>query len=377
MDSKINVAIVLHGLGANGIDTLFANLSEFWDYDKLNLTYLLAVDTDSEQMWEEKVTKNGCRVVHLHDLDRKRILMWPISLYKAFRKYGPFDAVHVNMDMLNGINLTVARLAGITIRLCHSHVTKSQYDVKKGINVVSILYRLIMRVMIWFNSSIRCGCSEAAMNYLYGKHWKKDKKSFVIDNGIDIQKFKEETDKRQKMDELGIDACYRYIMTVGRITSAKNVFFILDIMHEIKNQNLPYKLIWCGKGDLEYEVSERIKKEQLEDYIIMLGIRNDIHEILKCCDLFLLPSLFEGLGIVLIEAQASGLVCIASDQVPEKVDCGLCQFLSLERGAKYWCDKIRLELEKDLQRDLQIKRLNNFEIRKMNLKLERIYCGLV
>ena len=79
------VAIVLHGLGANGIDTLFANLSKKWDYEKYEITYLLAVDEDAKQFWEEEVKQNGVKVVHLHDLDKGRLKKWPATLYRALK----------------------------------------------------------------------------------------------------------------------------------------------------------------------------------------------------------------------------------------------------------------------------------------------------
>lgn len=375
MDKKLKVAIVLHGLGTNGIDTLFANLSEFWDYDKFEMTYFLAVDKGSKQMWEEKVILNGCKVIHIHDLDKKRLLIWPFSLYKAIKKYGPFDVVHVNMDMLNGINLTVSRFAGVPNRICHSHVIVSQYDVQKGKSVLSTIYHVIMKKLIKLNSNVRCGCSVPAMNYLYGEDWVNDINSFVINNGIDISKYEKKIDTSLKKKELGINKDYRYLVTVGRITAQKNVFFIIKIMNEIKRKNLPYKLIWCGKGDLEGKVLDEIKKYGLEDYIIMLGSRNDIDEILKCCDLFLLPSLSEGLGIVLIEAQAAGLVCFASDGVPKIADCGLCNFLSLDSGAEYWCDRISLELENNSRRKISKEKIKNFDIKMMRTLLQNVYDG--
>lgn len=378
MRNKIKVAVVLHGLGANGIDTLFANLSDVWDYKKFSITYILAVDPDAKQLWDDKVKQNGCKVYHIHDLDKNRLFVWPISLYRALKKYGPFDVIHVNMDMLNGINLLVARMAKIPVRVCHSHVTNSQHDIKGGKNLVSALYRETMKKMIWINSTVRCGCSENAMEYLYGKKWKQDLNTFIINNGIDFRKFQNEYfNVNKKKKELGLDERHKYLITVGRISAAKNVFFIVDIVNEIKRRNLPYKLIWCGTGDLEEEVLKKIKENMLEDYVIMLGVRSDIHEVLKCCDLFLLPSLFEGLGIVLIEAQASGLNCIASDNVPIIADVGMCDFLPVDKGVNIWCDRVEVKLEAPDNNYANSKKLKKFDIETMKSELEKIYSRVI
>lgn len=100
MAYRLKVAVLLHGLGANGIDSLFANLSHYWS-DDVEMTYILAVDDDTTQFWEGHCKDEGIQVVKLHDLNKGRLKEWPSTLKKALIKYGPFDAIHTNMDMLN------------------------------------------------------------------------------------------------------------------------------------------------------------------------------------------------------------------------------------------------------------------------------------
>ena len=136
---KKRVAIVLHGLGPGGIGTIFANLSDLWDYEKFEIYYLLAVDIGANQFWEDRVVSNGVKVIHITDLDGKKLLKWPQNLKNTLKQYGPFDAIHVNMDMLNGINLNVAKKAGINVRVCHAHTSSNKKS--KGIkSFVKSLY---------------------------------------------------------------------------------------------------------------------------------------------------------------------------------------------------------------------------------------------
>ena len=116
---KTSVAIILHGLSRNGIDMLMASLAEHWDYSRFDVTYLLAVDPGAPQLTEEKVRASGARVIHLHDLDRGRWMLWPFTLRKALKQYGPFDAAHYHMYFLNGINAWAAKKAGILWKTKH------------------------------------------------------------------------------------------------------------------------------------------------------------------------------------------------------------------------------------------------------------------
>lgn len=375
MKDKTRVAVVLHGLGANGIDTLFYNLSSVWDYTNFEITYFIAVDQNNKQVWEDRVAENGCRVIKLHDLDKGRLIYWPITLYKALKKYGPFDAIHVNMDMLNGLNLVAARIANVQNRICHSHISASQRIVGNGKSILSAIYYKVMKFLIQMNSTARIGCSEEAMRYLYGGKWNKCSNSYVVNNGILLEKYTERNSREEKLNELGLSSNENYILTVGRISAVKNPDFILNIMLEFRKRGKAYKLLWCGSGDLEDVVKNKIIENNLQDTVILLGNRNDIPQIIRCASVFILPSKFEGLGVVLIEAQAAGVATIASNMVPNQVDCGLCQFLSICEGVSIWCDAIEQKLSSNSLNCPDMEKLSRYDIRNMKEKLQSLYTN--
>lgn len=358
---KIKVAVLIHGLGPNGIDTLFANLASQWNQEKYEITYFMAVDQDNKQFWEDKVLASGVRIIHLTDLDGTKLLKWPVVLYFALKEYGPFDTIHVNMDMLNGINLLVAKKAGIPNRICHAHVSSNnpapagiEQLLKKG-------YLGIMRRMIQRYSSQRIACSDLAGSYFFGKE-----NYAVINNGIELRKFYNRCEKR--------DENILRIITIGRMTPPKNPFFLLNVVNEIYKLCEDMQFYWVGSGELEKEIKEKVTTLDARNHIHFLGVRNDVENVLAECDYFLLPSLYEGLGVVLIEAQAAGLVCFASEEVPQLADCGLCNFISLKKNEKEWANEIVNYKKRNIKRCIEREKLAEFDICNMARALETYYA---
>lgn len=356
MTDKIKVAIVLHGLGANGIDTLFANLSQKWDYEKFDITYLIAVDEGAEQFWESDVRKNGVQVIHLHDLDKNRLIKWPVTLMRALKKYGPFDAVHMNMDMLNGINLLVAKKVGIPVRVCHAHRSSSTNASSK----TKQAYIALMKKMIKRYATKCVACSDVAGGYFFG-----DMAFDLLYNGIDVDKYR--FDKK-----LSGRGKLRFV-TVGRVCQEKNPLFLIELFMEVAKRKPEAKLKWIGNGEMLDEVRHKAIELGISDKVEFMGIRNDVNEILKESDYFLLPSVFEGLSLALAEAQAAGLDCFVSDTVSRMSDCGKCMFIPLEKSASEWADIICEYIDGSTHMDIDDTRLVQFDIGEMAIKLENIY----
>lgn len=320
---KTTVAIILHGLSRNGIDMLMATLAECWDYSRFDVTFLLAVDPGKPQPMEEKVLAAGARVIHLHDLNRGRWLLWPFTLRKALKQYGPFDAAHYHMYFLNGVNAWITKKAGIPVRICHAHNTSHPNEKAIG----RIIYKRIMRRQILRCSTELVSCSAMAGRYLYGNNTFR-----VIPNGIDLRRFApDDNDIRERGARF---------MTVGRLHEQKNPLFLLEVFSKLKKRIPEATLDWAGEGPLEEKVTAKIRKLGLEEAVHLLGSRRDVDELMRKHDYFLFPSRYEGLGTVLIEAQASGLDCFISDPIPEEADCGKCRRISLVKTAGEWAEEI-------------------------------------
>ena len=314
-----------HGLSANGIETFLVNVLRKIDKTKYDITVIIAIDEDVYCLHEKTVTDLGIRVIHAGDLDAPKKKLDYIRNVRRILSAEHFDIAHSNMDLLNGITLTIAKKCGIPMRICHAHNSKSQYDpVGRFASLKKLLQRIYSRTMkglIIRSSTELLACSDVASEYFYG-----ERKSTLIYNGIDTESYK----KTDNFDALS------YARKLG--------------------------------------ADGRDKAEQLgvTDRIIFTGVRTDVKEILACCDCFLMPSLFEGLPFSLIEAQAAGLRCIVSDVVTREADVGLIEYFSLENGEKKWAEFINAKLDEP-RKSADENKLRQFDISHTVRQLEEIY----
>lgn len=357
---KIKTAIILHGLSSNGVDTMFANLSACWDREKFDIYYFLAVDPGAEQFCEERVLRNGCRVIHLHDLNGTRKLKWARTLYNALEEYGPFDVIHSNLSLLSGLNLQIARRAGIPVRIAHVHTLPGT-----AVSPIKRLYQRCMRPLIDANATERLACSGEAGKAAFGNSPFR-----VVENGIGLEKFLAagtvRTDAGTRLGQI------RFV-TVGRISPDKNPGFLLDIFNHIYRMLPGSTLTWVGEGPLRTQIEGRAAELGLRDAVSFPGILEDVSGILAQCGYFLFPSLHEGFGNALIEAQAAGLDCFASDAVPRITDCGGVRFLPLALTAEAWAGEITKHIQSGQHMKTDLQKVNRFDIRKMAEELMQIY----
>ena len=362
------ICIINHGLASGGTDAFVINILKNIDRSKFTVDLFLAVNPDSEPQFREAEAKmylselsgNIYKIGDLGTASEK--VNYVKNLYNAFKQNGPYDAVHSNMDLFNGINLTVAKFAGIKNRISHSHTSKSQYEESTNKHFITETYRQIMRFLIIKSSTDKLGCSENSCEYLYGK---KSSKSSVIYNGISLSKFNKESPNL-----LGNN-----LITVGNLINVKNPFFIIDIIEQLVSIRTDFNFFWIGVGELKEEINKTISQKGLDDYINMLGRRNDVDKLLNNASVFLMPSFFEGLSIALVEAQASGLTCIVSDRITKEADCGKCEFLPLEKGAEYWAKVIDDYLSGRKNKELNPDLLSRFDEKQTIKKLEEIYMS--
>lgn len=363
-----------HGLSANGIETFLVNVLGKIDKTKYDITVIIAIDEGVYCLHEKTVTDMGIRVIHAGDLDAPKKKLEYIRNVKKILSAEHFDIAHSNMDLLNGVTLTIAKKCGIPMRICHAHNSKSQYDpvgrlaaLKK---LLQKLYSRTMRGLILRSSTELLACSDVASEYFYG-----DRNSTLIYNGIDTESYK----KTNTFDvvgfarKLGADGTEKHLLvSVGRLSAQKNPLFAVEIIAELAKIRDDFKYLWVGCGELEAAAKNKAEQFGVSDIIIFTGVRTDVREILFCCDCFLMPSLFEGLPFSLVEAQAAGLRCIVSDVVTKEADVGLIEYFSLENGAKKWAEFINQKLDEP-KKSADENKLARFDISHTVRQLEEIY----
>jgi len=254
------------------------------------------------------------------------------------------------MNDMSGYILWIGAKAQIPIRIAHSHIAYPKTD-----NLRQFVW-WFGRKLISRSSNTVLGCSSDAIIYLTGLE-PDNLKRIILKNAIDIKKFAfNEKIRTQVRSNFNADQETLIIGNVARFDEQKNHQFILKIFQEVLSRNDNAMLILIGNGSLFVRIKEEAGKLGIESKISFLGIRNDVHKLLNAMDVFLLPSQFEGLGIVLVEAQANGLPCVASDTIPAEVDmnAGLMTFFSLNANAKSWSKIILKANRSEFTNDPQI-----------------------
>lgn len=367
------ICILQNGLARGGTDTFVVNLCRGLDKGKYDIT-VINPDLRPEKMEREQdVIDAGATLLRTSPLiGVKSKLLHFYRLYKILRKE-KYDVFQTNIDLFNGPNLFVAWLAGVPVRCCHSHNTMQQKSLTNGMTMSIRIYQSIMKWLCWTFSNRRSGCSEDAMDFLFsGRNWYQDLYPIVINNGIDIDRFRIPMNIDKKKHELCLTAKY-HIVTVGRIIPQKNPLFIAEVFSELCKLRDDVDFVWVGIGELKEQCEDILKRNGCLNRVHFLGSRTDVNEILPCCNLFFMPSAFEGLGIVIIEAQAAGLNCLVSDVVPQEANCGGVYYMSLSKDFKEWAEVMSQMIEGGIELKISEDKIQEFSVNHMVEQMEKVF----
>lgn len=286
-----------------------------------------------------------------------------------FLKKNRYDVIHIHSGSISVLALAslAAKLAGIKNIIVHSHSTGRHKDLK-----YHLLKIASFPILEWIPNHY-CACSYEAGAWKFPHNIVK-KKLQVIDNGIDLDVFRPELSTRNKVrDELGIKDGITVIGHVGRFSPQKNHFFIINIFNELQKSHPTSKLLLVGEGELFEEMNELVDKLGLRDKVIMTGATPKVADYMQAMDLFIFPSLWEGLGLVGVEAQGVGLPVIASTNVPRlmKVADDVI-FLDLDNHKK-WLEAM-IDMSKHPHKDNKdILKSAGFDINQTAEELRKIY----
>ena len=250
---------------------------------------------------------------------------------KSIFRNEKYDAVHVNI--VYGVAVRVlkeAKRAGVKVRIIHAHNPKETLGIKNTVRFYRFNYRTN------FYATHYLACTETAGRSLFGK-----RKFTVLRNAVNAERFRYDGSKRQDYrDKLGI--ADKFVLgTSCRFALQKNPFFIVDVFAKLREFCPDTVLLWAGCGDMYEQIKKYIEDKGLSGSVMLLGNREDMGSLYCTMDAFFLPSLYEGLGMVFIEAQVSGLYCFASDKVPRDTHItDRITYISLKNDAEYWAEKI-------------------------------------
>lgn len=333
---KIKILQKTASMNAGGIEKFLINVEEKINKYEFQFDYFL--NSADEQFYSEKIRKLGGQIFAPKWKDNKiiNILNRCIKFYK-FLKVNKYDIVHINEPLLaSSIYAFLAKFAGVKNIIVHSH---NDHSAEK-FNFIQSLLNKLARYIIIHNADYYFACSDLAAKWLFGKNVLTNEKYYKIANGIDSEKYTFNAEIRNKMRKsMNIENNF-IIGHVGRFFEQKNHKFLLKIFKEFLKYEPQAILLLVGDGPLRKEIEEEIIKSKLNDKVILLGVRNDVPELLMAMNIFVFPSLYEGLPVVCIEAQASGLECLLSKNITEEVNFGRCRYLSLDESPEQWAKLI-------------------------------------
>lgn len=270
----------------------------------------------------------------LHKVTCKKENLWKAikETYKIM-KDNQIDIVHVHMSIMCFFYLIIAKIAGVKVRIAHSHLL----EFPKG-KMKNIVYEIYKKLNQW-TANYYFACSEDAAKYVFQK---KLPKVYIMKNAVNIEKFQyNEQIRKDLRKKFNIKDNEYVIGNIGRFTPQKNQDFIIELLRSIDLKKECLKLLLIGTGPKEEEIKEKIKEYNMETNVLLLGQKNDIEKYYQVMDLFLFPSTYEGLGMVTIEAQISGLKCIVSDVVPKETKITeLIQYITLQENKEVWIEHI-------------------------------------
>lgn len=371
----IRVLHFLHSLRRAGSQTLL--LRVYRKIDRKNIQFDFAIREFAKDDYRKEIRKLGGNVFKIPKLNVVNMPVIERKILDIFVDKGPFSAVHAHSDYHSGYILHAAHRYGIQQRIAHSHST-GKYGSKFSIYV---LFSWLMRRCIQRYASELVAVSRPAAEWLYGKGCLNDDRLMILHNAIDLAPYSKLSDNKRKYRSLcSLPQDKILIGHIGRFTKEKNHILSIKIFKIISKIMPEARLILVGDGDLQPEVRMWVSNNDIQDKVHFLGVRTDIPEILKSLDLFLFPSLYEGLGIVLVEAQAAGVPCVTSSVIPSEADVGLnlVDDVSLDAEIKEWIYMIRKGLKKKCPSwkvRYQALKDAGYDIEDVVMKWEELYLG--
>jgi glycosyltransferase involved in cell wall biosynthesis len=324
----MKVAHVLRGLEPGGVEKWLVDLTYVNKKSSDPVIFDFILQNKHEVFFEEDIIENDGHVIKL-EYNKKNIISYLFQLYREF-KVNQYDVVHSHVYHFSGIVLLIAFLAGIKTRVSHCHNDKSAINNKSGL--VRKVYHKLSRSLLELFSTQKIAVSQLAADSLYNS----SNNLQLIPCGIYFE-------PNLPVYPITLEKRKLTLMNVGSFVFQKNHDFIIKLCRELKARNADFICYLIGAGALEKDIIDQINQYKLNEDVILLGKRKDVHQIMSnVANVFVFPSHFEGLGLAAIESQYYGVNTLVSEKLPEELDVSdFIEFLPIHDDAvKHWADII-------------------------------------
>ena len=306
MSEPIRILHIVQKMEAGGTQAFLMNLYRNIDRNKIQFDFL--VEYEEKEFYDDEIISLGGKIFYTNFRKTLNVIKFKKTLSNILKEHPEYKIVHIHATAIGKICTDTAKKCGVKTIIAHTHNNSAVKDWK-------YYPKILLRKLYTHGPTDFFACSEDAGRYTF-----KNKKFTVIYNAIDINKFLFKQKVRKEFrKELNIEDKF-VIGNIGRLHKQKNQSFLIDVFNEIQKKKDSAVLLIIGKGPLKNELEEKVKNLGISSKVFFLENRKDIERIYQGMDVFVLPSLFEGLGIVAIEAQTSGLPVIASTGVAKEAN---------------------------------------------------------
>lgn len=352
---------IVPNMQAGGLETFIMNIMRNIDKKKINFDFL--VHYEKECFYDQEIEKLGGKIYRFSLREDNNIFKYIKKLNRFFKEHKEYDIIHCHMESIAFLVFLIAKHNGVKVRVLHSHNINTESNLKGKIKYLLSRFSPIL-------CTDRFACSEEAGKYLFGK---KDYE--VVENAIDLDKFKFSINKRKKIrNELKISDNTIVLGHIGRFCLQKNHAKLIDIFSKYHESNQNSKLVLVGDGEEKDNIIKLCQEKDILNDVMFLSNRSDTDALYSAFDLFVFPSLFEGLGIVLIEAQMSGLMCYTTkDKVPlESCISNNLQYIDLNED---WNNYLIKDNNYDRKKVIFNDNKDNYDIKKLVNRMEKFYLS--
>lgn len=334
----IRVLQIVGRMDRGGIETMIMNLYRNIDRSKVQFDFL--AHYGKEAAFNDEIRALGGRIYEMPALkDEKRVYYWRFFSYikalnRFFKDHQEYKIIHGHMTNTASIYMPIARKHGVKCLIAHSHNTRGKAGML-GI-VTEILQKPIYKYATdWM------ACSKAAAHWFYSPEAVDSGKVTILANAVDAERFRYNPLTRQRMrKELGVEG-KMVVGCIARLRPEKNHTFLLKVIKEMSKSVPEVALVLAGDGPMEEELRKEAKDLGIDDKVLFLGMRSDVPDILQAVDVFTLTSLWEGLPVTGIEAQAAGLHCVVTTGVTEEMNAiERVTYLSLQETTETWAQAL-------------------------------------
>lgn len=325
----IRILHIVTIMNRGGLETMLMNYYRKINRDRIQFDFL--VHRQEEGAYDKEILALGGKIYRMPPINPIKHHIYLSEVKKFFNEHNEYQIIHSHINTYSMYIIREAKKHNIPVRIVHSHIAKYKLDKK-------LPFYLYTKFKVHAYVTDKFTCGEEAGQWLFGNKVNNVK---VLPNAIDSKKFIF-CEKRSKELRQQLNLENKFIIGhIGRFNEQKNHVFLINIFNEIYKKNKNARLILVGEGKLKNKIEKQIKDMGLENVVYLLGVREDIPDILMLFDVLLFPSLYEGLPVSIIEAQASGVRCILSDKVAkETAITNLVEFIGLEESIDVWRDRV-------------------------------------